>query len=281
MFKLLAEQPVGTGVPQYKHINSLWLADECFVQFISSEIVTFLEHNQTPGMSFSTIWESMKAYIRGQMISYCAQKKKSEMARLKTLTDDILHIDTTLAQAPSSDLYKQRLILQTEFNLLSTKHISNLLNRTQHKTYEHGEKIGKILAHQLRQKAAAQSISEITDEFGTKHINHSKINQILHQFYSKLYTSESHKDEYLFKSFFDNLEIPLLGDRMASDLEKAFTEEEFHSAVKSMQNGKCPGPDGFPSEFFKKFARELDPRRSLHIKNHLHLAHSLLLCVRL
>lgn len=68
---------------------------------------------------------------------------------------------------------------------------------------------------------------------------------------------------------------------MASELEKAFTEEEFHSAVKSMQNGKCPGPDGFPSEFFKKFARELDPRRSLHIKNHLHLAHSLLLCVRL
>lgn len=146
------------------------------------------------------------------MISYCAQKKKSEMAQLKTLTDDILHIDTTLAQAPSSDLYKQRLILQTEFNLLSTKHMSNLLNRTLHRTYEHGEKIGRILAHQLRQKAAAQSISEITGEFGTKHINHSKINQIFHQFYLKLYTSESHKDEYLFKSFFDNLEIPLVGD---------------------------------------------------------------------
>lgn len=104
----------------------------------------------------------MKAYLRGQMISYCAQKKKSEMAQLKTLTDDILHIDTTLAQAPSSDLYKQRLILQTEFNFLSTKHMSNLLNRTLHRTYEHGENIGRILAHQLRQKAAAQSISEIT-----------------------------------------------------------------------------------------------------------------------
>lgn len=46
---------------------------------------------------------------------------------------------------------------------------------------------------------------------------------------------------------------------MASELEKVFTEEEFHSAVKSMQNGKCPGPDGFPSEFFKRFARELAP----------------------
>lgn len=161
-------------------------------------------------MSSSTIWESMKAYLRGQIISYCVQKKKSEMARLKTLADDILHIDTILAQAPSSDLYKQRLILQTEFNLLSTKLITNLLNRTKHRTYEHGEKIGRILAHQLRQKAASQSISEITDESSTKHINHSKINQVFHQFYSKLYTSESHKDDYLFKSFFDHLEIPLI-----------------------------------------------------------------------
>lgn len=78
--------------------------------------------------------------------------------------DSISQVDRLLAQAPSPDLYKQRLMLQTEFNLLSTKHTTNLLNKTCHKVYEHGEKIGKILVHQLRQRSAAQCISEITDQ---------------------------------------------------------------------------------------------------------------------
>ena len=39
-------------------LNALLLLEEEFVSFISSEIKFFLEINQTPGMSFSTIWES-------------------------------------------------------------------------------------------------------------------------------------------------------------------------------------------------------------------------------
>lgn len=37
-------------------------------------------------------------------------------------------------------------------------------------------------------------------------------------------------------------------------LYKPLTVEELTSAIKLMQTGKSPGPDGFPSEFFKKFA---------------------------
>lgn len=258
---LLMTLDMPTSQDSYRpwRLNNLWLSDECFVQFISSEISTFMEHNETPGMSSSTIWESMKAYLRGQIISYCAQKKKGEVAHLKKLTEDILHVDMSLAQTPSPDLYKQRLMLQTEFNLLSTKHITNLLNKTYHKIYEHGEKIGTTLAHQLRQRSAAQNITEINDESGTKHINHFQINQTFFKFYSRLYTSESRQDNNLFKSFFDKLDIPSVQKQVASDLDEPFTEEEFYCAVKSMQNGKCPGPDGFPSEFFKKFGKELAP----------------------
>lgn len=253
------DMPTSQDVYRSWRLNSLWLSDECFVQFISSEISTFLEYNKTPDMSSSTIWESMKAYLRGQIISYCAKQKKEETAHLKKLIDNISQVDKLLAQTPSTDLYKKRLMLQTEFNLLSTKHTTNLLNKTRHKIYEHGEKIGRILAHQLRQRSAAQCISEITDESGTKHINHSQINQTFYRFYSSLYTSESHKDESLFRSFFDTLNIPSVKQEKASELEQPFSEEEFYSAVKVMQNGKCPGPDGFPTEFFRKFAKELAP----------------------
>lgn len=57
--------------------NTLLLSDTEFVEFVSKEITEYLTRNQTPGMSSSVIWESMKAYLRGQIISYSAHVKKT------------------------------------------------------------------------------------------------------------------------------------------------------------------------------------------------------------
>lgn len=239
--------------------NTLLLSDETFVKFVSIQINIFLEFNQTPGMSSSVVWESMKAYLRGQIISYSAQLRKAQNERLERLTTDILNIDMLIASTPTPDLLKQRLMLQTEFNLLSTRHAENLINKTRYRTYEFGEKTGKILAHQLRQKTAAQSIPEIKDKFGIKHTDHVEINQCFQDYYSKLYTSESHNNKSLFDSFFDKLTIPSIDKETAADLEDPFSLQELITAAKSMQNGKSPGPDGFPSEFYKTFADQLAP----------------------
>lgn len=132
----------------------------------------------------------MKAYLRGQIISYSAQQRKLHNAKLEQLANDILKLDGTLATAPSNDLVKQRLTLQTDFNLLSTRQIENLINKTQSKIYECGEKTRKILAHQLCQKTADRTI-EVKDASGIKHIDHAEINSCFHKFYTKLYNSES------------------------------------------------------------------------------------------
>lgn len=65
----------------------------------------------------------MKAYLK-QIISYSAQIKKARNERLKKLTEDILQLDS-----PLPDLFKQRLTLQTESNLLPTKHAENPINK--------------------------------------------------------------------------------------------------------------------------------------------------------
>ncbi len=183
------------------------LSDETFVNSISSKIKIFLEHNQTPGMPFSVIWEAMKTYLRGEIISLSSHIRKIQTARLEELT--LLKLDATLALTPSPALNKQRLSLQTEYNLLSTKRIENLMNKTHYRTYEHSEKTGRVLAHQLRQKTANCTITQIKDKLGNKCTEHLKINHCFYEFYSELYTSESHKDENLFSSFFDKITMNL------------------------------------------------------------------------
>ena len=50
--------------------NSLLLADSEFCEFISTSIDDFLFFNQNDSTSYSLLWETLKSYIRGQIISY-------------------------------------------------------------------------------------------------------------------------------------------------------------------------------------------------------------------
>lgn len=50
---------------------------EMFTNFIASEIKLFLNINQTLGMFPLPIWESLKTYLHGQIISYCANTNKA------------------------------------------------------------------------------------------------------------------------------------------------------------------------------------------------------------
>ena len=51
--------------------------------------------------------------------------------------------------------------------------------------------------------------------------------------------------------------IQKLTPKDSSNLEGPLTLNELGSALKSMKNGKCPGIDGFPAEFFKVFWNKL------------------------
>ena len=62
-----------------------------------------------------------------------------------------------------------------------------------------------------------------------------------------------------FNNYFENLDIPSLDQLAAEELERPITIAELNTAASSLRNGKSPGPDGFPSELFKKFWHKLAP----------------------
>ena len=62
----------------------------------------------------STIWESLKAHLRGQIISYTASKNKALSQRLRDLREAIARLDEKYATDPSSDLHKERQLLQSK-----------------------------------------------------------------------------------------------------------------------------------------------------------------------
>lgn len=47
--------------------------------------------------------------------------------------------------------------------------------------------------------------------------------------------------------------VPLVGEDMRTSMSRPFAKDEVLLALQSMHPAKSPGPDGFPTMFYKKF----------------------------
>lgn len=70
-------------------LNTSLLADDDFVGFISDQISLFLSVNVSPDLSNIIVWDALKAYIRGQIISYNAIRKRKLKEKQISLADEI------------------------------------------------------------------------------------------------------------------------------------------------------------------------------------------------
>lgn len=240
-------------------LNSLLLSNEKFCEHVSTNIDTFLEVNKKEGISYSLLWETLKAYLRGQIISYVAHVNRERRKQIEDLTDLVFKLDRKYSESPSPELYKERIALQSKLNLLSTNQAEYLLLRTRSTYYEYGEKASRLLAHQLKRQAASRLIPQVKDQDQNIVTNPKEINNTFATFYSTLYTSEFPSDVTNMNSFLDNLELPTIepGDR--EELDRPLKQLEITAAIGDMRTGKSPGPDGYPPEFFKKFKDKLVP----------------------
>lgn len=176
-------------------LDSTLLSDAKFCNLITQSIGNFLETNDTEDTSPSLLWETLKAFLRGEIISYTAHANKARKRRQCELIEAIADLDRRCSMLPSPELFEERLGLQTEFNLLSTKDAEKMLLKARGTLYEHGDKAGRLLAHQMKGKMASQQISQITNNSGSLVTNPSEINETFRAYYYDLYKSDSPEDD--------------------------------------------------------------------------------------
>lgn len=114
--------PSQSRYPTSWRFNSLLLSDNKFTKFIEAKIDDFIAINQNERdpISSSLLWEALKAYLRGQIISYSAHLNKSRKVKLQELSVNIANLDQKRATSPTPTLLKQCVDLQTEFDLVTT-----------------------------------------------------------------------------------------------------------------------------------------------------------------
>ena len=239
--------------------NSPMLSDSTFKDFLAGEIAIFFDINKTPDVSQSTVWEAFKSYLRGQIISRVSYTKKSEALKLSAISEEIVLIDSQYATAPTTTLYNRRLHLQAEFDMLSTSKAHLLLLKAKQRVFETGDKASTFLAYQARSAAASRLITQIKSPAGVVLSDTRDINKTFSDFYSNLYSSECPSDIWDNDNPLDNIGYPTLDESLSKGLGEPISLIEIQEAIKTMQNGKSPGPDGYTVEFYKIFSHLICP----------------------
>lgn len=131
---------------------------------------------------------------------------------------------------PSPNLYKECQILQTKYELLSTEEAENLFLRAQHRVQEFGDKITNwSLAYHIGKSQASSLIPQLNLSSGITTTFDLNLNEI-----SPLQT-------------------------LCEVLEEDIQIKKITDVIASLKTGKAPGPDGFPSDFYKEFSKLLCP----------------------
>lgn len=114
--------------------------------------------------------------------------RKKKLERINQIISRINDIDQEHSRSPTVTLYKERGVLQSELDTLTTEAEETLYLRSKQQEFEYGEKASKLLSHHLRQSTEANYIAEIQTAHGVT-TDQLSINKQFKHFYEELYTS--------------------------------------------------------------------------------------------
>ena len=155
-------------------------------------------------------------------------------SRQEELSQKLLEIDDSYSNNPDPLLYKKRLQLQTEFNLLSTNEAELQLLRSRQRFFESGDRAGKLLAQQARAASASRLIHSIRSTPGVILTDPKSINETFTKFYSDLYTSDHPQTSTA--SILNTTEFPRVDEELVGSLARPVSTAEIMSAINTLQN---------------------------------------------
>uniref|UniRef100_H3AKA9 Endonuclease/exonuclease/phosphatase domain-containing protein n=1 Tax=Latimeria chalumnae TaxID=7897 RepID=H3AKA9_LATCH len=147
-----------------------WCLNESLLQLpevqtlVKKAISDFYKHNPKRESDTGLLWDTLKAVLRGKLISYATNRKKERLQKTIELEQEIKDKELALKLNFSLDSFHNLQYLKYEFNKLMSQKVEFALFRVRQSYFEAGEKASKLLAYRLRKLTTSNNIPLIKNE---------------------------------------------------------------------------------------------------------------------
>ena len=234
--------------------NSTLLKDPIYVENVKKLILSSKDKHKD--LDSGLKWEMIKHDIRAYTKPYSAKKKLEKENLKKQLEERIAKLEEMIDIDPESvDLCTEFFNVKQELEAVEKQEANSIIFRSKIKWAEQGEKNSKYFLNLEKKNYVNKLITQLKvgDDLIT---DPDKILLEERKYYKNLYTEQLSSTSESYRSAFEEFScntLPKLTDENKIQCDEEITEKELLYNIKSLKNGKTPGTDGLPSEFYKFF----------------------------
>ncbi|MEL6805091.1 MAG: reverse transcriptase family protein, partial [Bacteroidota bacterium] len=201
-------------------------------------------------------WDFLKFLLRAETVAYCREKEEKRREYVAALLREKEELENDVwygigGEEAGADLRRIYHLLEEEEGRKAEGH------RVRARVPNFGAKEpGLAYISKIEKWTGGRNlIYALKDREGRVRYGTEGVLDIAHEFYTDLYTSQG-TDEQAQDEILDALDSTLTPE--SRDMcDARVTAEELAESLRGLQNGKSPGSDGFPAEFWKCFWGEL------------------------
>ncbi|KAL2076888.1 hypothetical protein ACEWY4_027518 [Coilia grayii] len=234
----------------YWHFNTALLEDNNFKEIF----IYFWNNFRLEKAFYSTLqqwWDMAKIQTKQLCQQYTFNVTRDLTISQKSLEVEIMNLQTLIDTTNDQSHIEKIKIKKIQLRDLLEKKAQGALVRSRFRNVSEMDAPSKFFFGLEQKNGQKRLIHALRSDSGALLTETADIKQRATGFYSELFKCESVEDERLSDVFLSGL--PKLKKGSAEKLDGALTLGELHAAVMGMANGRAPGLDGLPVEFYKVF----------------------------
>uniref|UniRef100_A0A803K153 Reverse transcriptase domain-containing protein n=1 Tax=Xenopus tropicalis TaxID=8364 RepID=A0A803K153_XENTR len=246
-------------------LNESLLSVPEHMELLVNKLEEFFQLNTESVQDFAIVWETHKAFIRGELISLASRLKRNRMAKLRTLKASLLLSEQQFAAQPTVQKLARITQLRNSIKDIQIQEVEKSIQWTKQRYYEFGNKAHTMLANKIRERKILNNPIMIQNKDKIE-ANPENILECFRTYYENLYNLPGHrknnpeKHQQAIKDFLTQCGLPTLTKEELDSLNIVITEEELSEVMKELPPKKAPGPDGLTYKYYKSFFKQLSPR---------------------